>query len=49
MKTSATRDLYDYWNSQRGRRIAPERGDIEPDSIRHLLGDSFFLAADTAA
>jgi len=29
--------------------MAPERGDIEPDAIRHVLGDSFFLAAGNAA
>ena len=49
MKTSANRDLFDYWNKRRGHRIAPERGDIQPDAIRHVLGDSFFLAADAAA
>jgi hypothetical protein len=48
MKTSAIRDLYEYWNKRRGQRVAPERGDIEPDAIRHVLGDSFFLAADAS-
>jgi hypothetical protein len=48
MKTSANRDLFAYWNRRRGNRMAPERGDIEPDAIRHVLGDSFFLAAGTA-
>ena len=49
MKNSTTRDLFAYWNERRGNRVAPERGDIEPNAIRHVLGDSFFLAADTAA
>jgi hypothetical protein len=48
MKTTANRDLFDYWNKRRGYRVAPERSDIEPDAIRHLLGDTFFLAADAA-
>ena len=49
MKNPANIDLFAYWNERRGHRIAPERGDIEPNSIRHVLGDSFFLAADAAA
>lgn len=49
MKTSANRDLFAYWTKRRGHRMAPERGDIEPDAIRHVLGDSFFLAAGTTS
>ena len=49
MKHPANRDLFAYWNARRGHRAAPERGDIEPNAIRHVLGDSFFLAADHAA
>jgi hypothetical protein len=49
MKNTGTQDLFAYWNERRGHRIAPERGDIEPNAIRHVLGDSFFLAADAAA
>ena len=49
MKNPANADLFAYWNERRGHRIAPERGDIEPNAIRHVLGDSFFLAADAAA
>ena len=49
MKNPANRDLFAYWNERRGHRIAPERGDIEPNAIRHVLGDSFFLSADAAA
>jgi hypothetical protein len=48
MKTSGNRALFEYWNKQRGHRIAPERSDIEPEAIRHVLGDTFFLAADAA-
>jgi hypothetical protein len=49
MKNPANRDLFAHWNERRGQRIAPERGDIEPNAIRHVLGDSFFLANDSAA
>lgn len=49
MKNPTTRDLFAYWNERRGNRMAPERGDIEPNAIRHVLGDSFFLATDPAA
>ena len=49
MKHSASRELYTYWDDRRGQRSAPERSDIEPGAIRHVLSDSFILAAgDTA-
>ena len=46
MKHPANRDLFAYWNERRGDRLAPERADIEPSAIRHVLGDTFVLAAD---
>lgn len=46
MKHASTRALFAYWNTQRGTRPAPERGDIDPVAIRHALGDMFMLAAD---
>jgi hypothetical protein len=46
MKHASTRRLFDYWNEQRGSRMAPERSDIDPAEIRHVLGDTFMLAAD---
>jgi hypothetical protein len=46
MKHASTRILFDYWNRQRGRRAAPDRSDIDPADIRHVLGDTFMLAAD---
>lgn len=48
MKHPANRDLFAYWNERRGLRIAPERSDIEPNAIRHVLGDTFFLTAADA-
>jgi hypothetical protein len=46
MKHPSNRDLFAYWNERRGIRLAPERNDIEPSAIRHVLGDTFVLAAD---
>jgi hypothetical protein len=43
MKHQATRDLYQYWQKLRGVRPAPERSEIEPADIRHLLGNTFIL------
>ncbi len=48
MKHASTRAIFDYWNRQRGRRAAPDRSDIDPADIRHVLGDTFMLAADFA-
>jgi hypothetical protein len=44
MKHASSRDLYTYWNECRGKRPAPDRGDIEPGAIRTVLGDSFIVA-----
>jgi hypothetical protein len=41
--------LFDYWNSQRRGRPAPERGDIEPGPIRRALADTYILAFDRKA
>jgi len=46
MKHSSTRALFEYWNRRRGRGRAPERSDGDPADIRHILGDTFMLAAD---
>lgn len=49
MKHAASRELYAYWEAQRGTRPAPERAEIEPSAIRGALGDVFILAIDAAA
>jgi hypothetical protein len=49
MKHSSIRELFEYWNERRGRRAAPERGDIEPGDIRGVLADTFILAFDAPA
>jgi hypothetical protein len=46
MKHPSNRELFDYWNERRGERLAPERADIEPSAIRHVLGDTFVLEAN---
>jgi hypothetical protein len=46
MKHPSTRELFDYWNERRGRRIAPTRADIEPGAIRRVLADTFILSGD---
>jgi hypothetical protein len=46
MKHAASRELYAYWEKRRGKRAAPERGDIEPGAIRQVLSDAFILALD---
>jgi hypothetical protein len=46
MKHPSLRELFDYWNDRRGRRIAPARSDIEPVAIRHVLADTFILSGD---
>ncbi len=49
MKHPSTRELFDYWNTRRGTRSAPERGEIEPGAIRRILADTFMLTFDPRA
>lgn len=46
MRHPSTKAVFDYWNTQRGARPAPDRADIDPIAIRHALGDTIMLAAD---
>ena len=46
MKHPTSRRLHAYWDRLRGERSAPERGEIEPGAIRHLLADSLILELD---
>ena len=43
MKHATTRTIFSYWDALRGERSAPERGEIEPGAIRHVLADTFIL------
>jgi hypothetical protein len=46
MKHASTRMIFAYWDALRGERAAPERGEIEPGEIRHVLADTFILEID---
>lgn len=49
MKHPANQAFYAYWDEKRARALAPERSDLEPEQVRHLLGDIFVLSCDPAA
>jgi hypothetical protein len=46
MKHRSIQELFAYWNTRRGRRAVPDRADIEPGAIRHVLADTFILSFD---
>ena len=46
MRHSVSKDLYAYWDRLRGARAAPDRNDIDPGAIRHLLADCFIVEID---
>lgn len=46
MQMTSTKTLYDYWNSIRGARSAPDRKDIDPTRIRDALANTFILELD---
>lgn len=48
MRHVATRELFEYWNSLRGGRAAPERADINLAAIAGLIADMFMLGIDAA-
>lgn len=48
MKHPNSRLLHAYWDRLRGERAAPDRSEIEPGAIRHLLADSLILELDPA-
>lgn len=43
MKHGVTQTLYNYWDELRQGRPAPNRSEVDPSSIRGLLGDTFIL------
>lgn len=43
MKSLSAKRLYHYWQELRAGRPAPERRDIDPGAIKHLLSDVFIL------
>ncbi|WP_375459753.1 PAS domain-containing protein [uncultured Enterovirga sp.] len=46
MKHTTSRMLFAYWDALRGDRAAPDRGDIQPGGMRHVLADTFMLAQE---
>ena len=49
MKHTASRELHTYWQALCGRRRAPQRAEIEPAAIRHVLSEAFIVALDRGA
>lgn len=49
MKHPANQEFYAYWDEKRAGALAPERSDLGPEEVRHLLGDIFVLSCDLAA
>ncbi|MES1155547.1 MAG: PAS domain-containing protein, partial [Pseudorhodoplanes sp.] len=49
MKHATTREVFAYWDTCRGDRLAPDRSDIEPGAIRSVLCDTFILTFDRKA
>jgi hypothetical protein len=49
MKHAASRELYTYWQKLRGRRPAPQRAEVEPGAIRHVLSEAFIVTLDRGA
>jgi len=47
MRHKAVKELFLYWNDLRGERAAPERNEMDPNAIRHILADTFQLEIDT--
>ena len=43
MQKQSTKTLYDYWNTLRGSRSAPDRRDLDPTKIRGALANTVIL------
>jgi len=46
MRLSVSRDLHDYWGQLKGERTAPDRAEIDPVAISHILPDMFIIEVD---
>jgi hypothetical protein len=46
MKHHSTREVFNYWNTRRGSRLAPERSEIDPAALRRVLADTLMLGFD---
>ena len=49
LKHPSNDEFYAYWDKARGTSSAPDRSDLAPEPVRHLLGDIFVLGYDPAA
>jgi len=49
MQLASTKTLYNYWNSLRGSRSAPERRNIDPTKIRTALSNTFILESSNSS
>jgi hypothetical protein len=45
MRTKATEEILNYWNSLRGSAPAPLRSNLDPSALRHFLPNLFIVAA----
>ncbi len=48
MRQQVSKDLYEYWSQLKAARAAPNRSDIDPNAIRHILADTFIIEVDAA-
>lgn len=48
MRQQVSKDLFTYWSRLKGARSAPDRSDIDPSAIRHILADTFIIEVDQA-
>lgn len=46
MRQQVSKDLFAYWRELKGARAAPDRSDIDPAAIRHILADTFIIEID---
>lgn len=46
MRQQVSKDLFQYWSALKGARAAPDRADIDPGAIRHILADTFLIEVD---
>lgn len=46
MRQQVSKDLFAYWSELKGARSAPDRSDINPGAIRHILADTFIVEVD---
>jgi hypothetical protein len=48
MRQTVSKELFGYWSDLKGARSAPDRSEINPSAIRHVLADSFIIEVDQA-